>query len=306
MATSPSAPGVHRHDSAVHIWCDMPDTEQVVSIFKAVKALLNRRGFVLAADPAVTHYPTLGKTHRTGKRGELEVAVQQSGRHIEVLFFQNVHNVKNANGGRYDFDKLASMPFLLRQRAKLEMRKVEQLAVGQFGANLTGRDIPLPHPDGCTAREFIEHRIRSSCHFKEALGRADWHADYNRTSRDAVLLEHGMPVYFRDSHGRWNSGTAYYNLNNMWWVEAGRYTVRNKASFELYVNKPVSLRIKDNAKRAAQRIHELIITAVKDEDFLRAQQLKEVRDKRALAELAAAQAAAGTATNPAAMAGPDA
>jgi hypothetical protein len=278
----------------------MPDTEQVAGIFKAVKALLNRRGFALAQDPCVKHYPLLAKTHRAGKRGELEVAVQLSGRHIEVLFFQNVHNVENSNGGRYDFDKLARMPYLLRQRANLEMRKVEQLVTRQFGAILSVRESSFPHPDGITAREFIEQRMRSSGHFKPALGRADWHADYNRTSGDACLLEHGMPVYFRDSRGRWNSGTAYYNLNNMWWVEAGRYAVRNLGSFQLYVNKPANLRAKDNAKRAAARIHELIITAVKDEDFLRAQQLKEVRDRRAaaLAASAAQAAAAGLGSVP--------
>jgi len=287
--TPENRPEVRIHDATVNIWCEDPFSEQVKSIFKAVKALLNRRGFSLGPDPVV-HHRILVKTHRAGKAGDLEVAASLSGRHIEVQFFQNVHQVQNPNGGRYDFDKLARMPFLLRKRAQLEMNKVRELLVSKFGASVTKGDVPLPHPNRSTAVEFIEARNRGSGHFKAELGHADWYADYNRQTGDRQLLTHGTPVYFRDRKGRWACGVAYYNLNNMWWVAVGKYEVRNLCSTDLFVRPPLNVRLKANLALSIKRVATLIKEAVAAEDFLRAQQLKLVRDRLQAQEAAAVAA----------------
>ena len=271
---------VNKHDSHFGIWFEHVD-EPALRAFRLVKALLNRRGYRLAEDPNINkNYKSLNPTHRLGIRDGLEVAVTVSGRHVEVLFFQNLHNVENRSGGRYDFDKLQRMPYLMRLRVEMEFRKLTDVLSSNFAVTVRAQPAGRPMPTGLTSQEVIEQRSRASCHYRAELGRADWNGDYNRRTADGQLLDQGTSVYFTDLKGRWQQGAAFYNLNNMWWVACGKYGLMNKSSFELHVAKPELLRRKDNRKYSLKRIEALIGKAVERQDYLAAHQLKTVRDIR--------------------------
>jgi hypothetical protein len=266
-------------DSTLHVWNDDVDTH-IQSVNTRVKSYLRAEGWALQIDPATKkNYPTIAKNHTYGRQGDLELMMRLCGRHLEIVLYQNVANVKNPHGNLYDFDKMARMPYLLKKQAELTRFKLESLLMTEFGYAAAARETPRPGVNGSTALEFVEHRIATSGHFKPALGRADYSGDYNRKSRDGALLEHGMPVYFRDRKGRWATGTAYYNLNNMWWVVTGKYGWANVACFELHTMKPASLRIKENTRLALKQLNALVESAVQAKNFLKAHALQSVLAK---------------------------
>jgi len=79
-----------------------------------------------------------------------------------------------------------------------------------------------------------------------------------------------MPVWFYDWKGRLNKGTAYYNINNMWWVITGKYGYRNMGCHDLYIDLPRDPRIKKNAHLRARVLNKELDTAVSTQNFERA------------------------------------
>src|SRR3546814_7722971 len=87
--------------------------------------LLRRRDWKVGVDASVhQHYRCLSKYTRYCRLGGLEAQLELRGRTIEFGTYQNIANVDNRNGGRYDFDKLARMPYAMRLRALAELRAV--------------------------------------------------------------------------------------------------------------------------------------------------------------------------------------
>lgn len=281
MTSKQSAQGtLRRHDSTLSVWNENVD-EHIETVYQAVKRYLKRRGWPMVPDPATKErYPCLSKHHYYGRKGNLELKVSLSGRHLEVVCFQNVANVENRNGNYYDFDKMKRMPYLLRKQTEMTLGNLEQMLTDKFNYPAATHTFPFPGINGSTALEFVQNHIATSGHFKPALGRADWHGDYNRKSADGQLLEHGAPVYYLDRKGRWVFGTAYYNLNNMWWVVTGKYGWSNEGSHSLFVAKPEDLRTKSNSGVAFRRINALIAKAAADRDFMRAHVLQTVLEQR--------------------------
>lgn len=267
------------HDSSLNIWND-DEGSAIQSVYKCVKSYLGTEGWKLQIDPKMKKdFPAIAKNFTYGRKGDLELLVRLSGRHIEIVLFQNVANVENTHGNLFDFDKMRRMPYLLKKQAELTHFKLERLLMTEFGYPAAKRETPRPGVNGTTALAFVENKIKKSWHFKPALGHADYNGDYNRKTMDGTLLEHGMAVYFRDRKGRWATGTAYYNINNMWWVVSGKHSVGNLACFELYVSKPANLRIKDNFDLAHQRLSRLVQSAAQAKDFLKAHTLQSVLTK---------------------------
>ncbi|HEX8916704.1 MAG TPA: hypothetical protein VF796_30420, partial [Humisphaera sp.] len=112
------------HDAAVGIWresgCHDPAT------FAAVRSFLRREGFSVAVDPEVVRRSgrKFAAHYLLGRRGDLQVAVRWNCRQVAVEFFQDVVR-QNPNGGRYDFDKLRRMPYPVRLRWTLTVRRLK-------------------------------------------------------------------------------------------------------------------------------------------------------------------------------------
>jgi hypothetical protein len=126
-----------------------------------------------------------------------------------------------------------------------------------------------------TALERIEESYRSSHHFKgdPTAYKID---SYNRKSADNGRLEHGARVWFADDKGRIVTGTAYYNINSMWWVQMGRYGLSNVSASNLYVMPPDNLRIKRNSALRRRRLEKDLGAAIATMKFERAAVLRDL------------------------------
>ncbi len=265
------------HDSSLNLYEERVDEADLKkAVFDPVIRFLRSKGWKVGRDEQVhQHYRCLSPKRRYCRKGDLEASLELAGRSVKFEMFQNVANVSNPNGGKYDFDKMQRMPYLLRKAAELTQRQLIALLVQRHGYDVRLQS-KKAGPQGITGREWIAREITSCCHYKPELGRADWHADYNRKTRDGQLLEHGQQIYFIDYRGRIGYGTAFYNLNNMWWILAGRYTVLNIHCGDIFAQAPADLRKKRNERIRRRRLEDELAHAVAALNFERAIVLKRV------------------------------
>lgn len=246
-------------------------------VFARIIQTLNRLGWTVGPWDRTEHYKAIAHNHRTCAKGDLQAELSVSGRHIEFKVWQDVQNVENPNGGRYDFDKERRMTYLQR----LEMERTRQRIRDYLCNVFTGYVFEPPKaergPDGITAVEWIEQNYRESWHFDKKLGRPSGdESSYNNKSADGSAVRHGARVWFADWHGRMLEGTAYYNINNMWWVVSGEYGLNNIASFDIYTSKPENLRIKRNARQRRKRLERELSKATEAMNFERAAVLRDI------------------------------
>jgi hypothetical protein len=169
------------------------------------------------------------------------------------------------------------MPYLML----LEMRRTRNVIAKYLTNIFTDYAIDLDHerskmgtgPGKLTALEWVEQQYKKSWHFKGDLTKYTI-SDYNRRSAEGKPLDHGQRVYWFDWLGRIQTGIAYYNINNMWWVVSGKYGRTNQACFSLYTDLPQNFRMKRNDGRRRKRLESMLSKAVEKMDFLRAHQLK--------------------------------
>jgi hypothetical protein len=267
------------HDSSIGIWEENVDEASFkTAVFDPIIRHLRATGWTVGQDPKILkHYRCLRSGHRYARKGALEASLEMSGRHIQFKMFQNVANVSNRHGGKYDFDKLQRMPYLLRMQCLATMRDMVAMLRDAHGYEI---DVPSPcvselGPTGVTAMEYLDDSYARCCHTDKELGRPHY-TDYNRKSADGRLLEHGQTVWVTDRRGRWLRGTAYYNLNNMWWVVLDRYQVRNVSSCEIHTAPPADPRARVMTRDRRARLEDELSRAVRSMDFGRAQTLRKV------------------------------
>lgn len=263
---------VRIHDASIGIWQDNAnDPSFCRETFAPLLKALKRRGWKLCADPRVLkHYRCLSPSHRLAARGDLRAEIKIAGRVVEVGFWAETWPIDNPNGRRYDFDKLKRMAYLDRLRVRLETSRI--LAWLRTIAPVT---VKTDEPANLTPLQRIERRYAASWHADKTLGRPICNADYNRKSGDGQFLQHGSIVWFTDRKGRIGRGTAYYNLNNMWWVVAGSELL-NLSSREIFCRPPADLRRKMNRRPRRARLEAELAHAIRRMDFGRAQTLKRI------------------------------
>lgn len=134
-ATFPRTGTIHFNGTHAAIWEDFDDAHGdsyetretrrrehlggVEAAFHKLVGHLRARGFKVERDRQI---------HKTdgvvGRKGDLEFDAHFGGRHAEFNFWQNVVNVENQNGGRFDFDKLRRMPRATRLRCVAEITRL--------------------------------------------------------------------------------------------------------------------------------------------------------------------------------------
>lgn len=264
-------PAFSEHDCSLSLWVDDPKDAALAMLRNVAVRHLRGRGFQIGLDPHTKrHYKCISKDHHRGRRGDLEIMIDLSGRHLEIKFFQNVVR-DNQNGGQYDFDKRAKMPYLLGKRYEVERNRLARL-FASYGFELATEG-------HLTGIDFIRSRQGSLSDFQGRDFYARPRYSYNITSAGRREIRDGDVVYFRDEHdGYVRRGVAHYNINNMWWVLLPSGEVRNRASFELSHREHFveSLRGRKVADRIArQRIDRHKAAAVKAEQFERAAKLRD-------------------------------
>jgi hypothetical protein len=200
-------------------------------MLEKVLDLLRARGFEIQIDPkTLKDYPCIAKDFFYGRKGDLEFKAERHPALCELEFYQNV-NHENRCGGQYDFDKFEKMPYLIRLQYLNEMRYIKDLLMRHGFEDES--DLSTVKPIVLrTAEEKVLHNILTSCHFRDRDESKS--ASYNCHDKDGKVVEDGQIKYYRDRKGRLLRGTAYHNINNMWWVVVNKHEYRNLACFELF------------------------------------------------------------------------
>ena len=260
-------------------------------VFARIVQQLRRIGWAVTMpeiDPhAVKHYG--GRVARESAermrfctKGDLKADLEISGRTISLKFFQSVNCPSRPDHeGRYEWDKESVMHYLLRLEMERTRSRIRDYLCGVMdGYTFEDKKHSIYRkPLERTAMECIQAHYDESIHFK-GVGwdkrKAESDMAYNLKSADGVMLDHGQRVWFFDRKGRINTGVAYYNINNMWWVVTGRYDYTNEACFELYTSLPENFRAKRNTRRRRKRLEGELSKAIKAMDFERAATIRDL------------------------------
>lgn len=257
-------------------------------VFARIVQTLNRLGWTcVVPDEYIKQYGvSFARDRRECHKGDLKGWLDVSGRHIKFEMWQGVNTpTRPDRGGRYEPNKEGCMPYVLRLEMERTRRRIRDYLCNVFSGYVfepKSRGI-YPKPLEMTALERIQGYYSESWHFKGDM--ADYLKrngcerlpSYNAMSRDGVMIEHGQRVWFYDEYtGRMKTGTAYYNINNMWWVVTGKYDYTNVGNGSIYTSCPGDPRVKNNDRRRRARLEGLLADAVKRMDFKRAELLKNI------------------------------
>ena len=256
-------------------------------VFARIVQTLNRLGWacVVPADYVKQYGARFARDRRECSKGDLKGWLDISGRAITFEMWQGVNTpTRPDHGGRYESDKEAVMPYVLRIEMERTRRRIRSYLLAVFtGYAFDDKSRSIyRRPPAQTAMQKIQESYARSWHFKGDM------ADYlrrngydqlpscNCTSLDGDRIEHGQRVWFRDYVGRVCEGVAYYNINNMWWVVTGRYDASNVGTSEIWTRCPPNPRVKRNARQRRKRLEQLLADATKAMDFERAMVLRDL------------------------------
>lgn len=242
------------HDTTI---CIRSVIENDKVLFGKIKRAMKRLGFSFGSDQRVA--PVLRKRQFYGSLQELECDTGFWPAMIELEFYQNI-NFENPYGGRYDFRRLAKMPYLVRLRFQKTLTKLKSLFL-KYGL----RDDSDYH--AATAYEEVM-RLRKKTE--------EWHPRiYKEQPRyndgidaDGNRLNDGEIRYYYDYHGRLYCGKVYYHINNMWYVVCNDSRFSNMACWELFAWKPGLAR--KRCRDPQSRIQSLLNKAVENQNFEKA------------------------------------
>lgn len=272
--TSPTRPPISVVISDAHlgIWQeDARDNTFRTEVYAELIRRMRARGWSIGRNPSVhRHYRCLSANNRLGARGTLRCSIEIFGRKVSIEFWSPTAPMTNPNGRRYDFDKMKRMAHLDSLRVQLEFRRV--IAWLETIAPVT---LERRGDQDLTPMERIEDSYKKSWHSDKELGRPACKSDNDRTSNDGALLEHGQAVWLEDRKGRIIRGTAYYNINNMWWVVSGS-EIRNESSRSIFAACPGDLRKKRNDRLRRVRLEGELCSAIQGMEFRRAQIIKTI------------------------------
>ncbi|KIN13455.1 hypothetical protein [Halomonas sp. KHS3] len=277
-------------DASINIW-EEPERTSIAQwneweklfrkqVFKRFIQQLNRLGWHVGEWDEADEYRCIAHDHRTCTKGDLQGQLEIAGRTVKFQMWQDVANITREDGkGRHEFDKEQRMPYLIHlemQRTRNRLRDYFCNVFAGYGFKDYSPNTRRPGPGGLTALEWVDREMRSSCHYVEELGHARIGTECNARSAEGETITHGCRVYTLDSKGRIVTGTAYYNLNQSWYVVTGKYGVFCSQASEIYLHNPGCLRVKRNERQRRQRLEREMAKAIKVMDFKRAQVLKEV------------------------------
>lgn len=268
-------------DSSLDIWVE-PDIEGRVTeewekgfiqdVMNPIADILSELNFALQPQTYIFNYPQ----NKYGRKGDLRLDLLQSGRKIELNFFQDV-NAPNRpdNAGRYESDKMKLMPYLMQKEVLRVFKRVAKFLNENtqitFKKNKNSHVKDWPSMAKLTAYQWVE--LNAGEHDS---GLAH---EYNCTSADQQKLSSGDRVYFYDYKGRIRTGIARYNINNMWWVITGKYDFTNQGSYGLYKTCPGDVRIKNNQGARKRALSQKQFDCKMQGNLRRAEQIKGILDR---------------------------
>lgn len=222
------------------------------------------------------------RNKRICQKGELKGLVELSGASIELEMFQNVNAPNHPDhDGRYEFNKEAIMPYLLRLEMERTRRRIRDYLCNVFTGYRFDTEWMHKHdrkvgPGHMTAMEYALKDIRNSGHYREELGRASFNGDAEK-SGDGGLIKHGGQVFAINGDRRVITGTALYCLNGNWKIISGKYGITyNVWHKQVFVNNPGDLRRKRNDDLRRKRLEGQLNIAIGAMNFERAGVLRDI------------------------------
>ncbi|RAU43470.1 MULTISPECIES: UvrB/UvrC motif-containing protein [unclassified Pseudomonas] len=256
-------------------------------VFARIVQQLNRMGWSCKlpefdqreCDRYPSIYQDSRRAERECRRGDLQGNLKMSFGTLEFQMWQDVVNVENRNGGRYDYQKEERMPYMLRLMMEHTRQKIRRYLLSVF-TNYKfepSRDLKIgPGRNEVTAMEAVLERRKHSGHYVESLGRARF-SNQAEQSGDGQIIEDGMRVYAQDYYGRIVTGIALYCLNGNWTIVTGRYSaIYNIWHGQIYVSNPGDLRRKRNERQGRKRLEAEMSKAVAEMNFERAARLRDI------------------------------
>lgn len=265
-------------------------------VFARIVQTLNRLGWTCTMPPIDEHKVkayggTVERRSRERRRfcvkGNLKADLGISGRLIDLQMYQSVNcPTRPDNEGRYEYEKEACMPYVLRLEMERTRRRIRDYLCNVFdGYSFQPPPITSPNPDPLAffnAGWDSEHDKKRGDHRFERDANG-WPSDralgsWDRTDRDGVRLEHGSIRYARDSKGRLRRGRVYGGINGMWMLVYGpgrndhmHHTAKSYFTYAAGMPRKVV-----SAQRRQQRLQAELDKAVKAMNFERAAVLRDV------------------------------
>jgi len=250
------------NDSSIYIWTKEPWGNR--RLFLNIITILKKHGFNVTHDQDVEkNYKSLSRSHRYGVWKTLEFNAEYHPARIEFEFFQNVvaFDGRKIGEGKYGFNKLKNMPYLLRIRCQLALKiitdylnslDIKEKIVNKIDCH------GQPELDAYKTKEEKVNAIKTT---------NDKVAEYNNKDKNKKELKNGdLKYYYAGPDYRLSCGYAYHNINNMWWVVSGKTTYRNLGSFELFDFDP-SLPRRKSKDRAIDKLTRKLNGLIEKRDF---------------------------------------
>ncbi len=282
------------YQSSLGVWEEDVDEESFMNVYQTIIGHLRSRGFRVIKDPLTKkHYKILAPRHHYGVKGLLEADISLSGRHISVEFYQNVV-FENASGGRYDFNKIEKMPYLIRQSFLLEMGKIIEMLTNTYGYKLSNNSFGHVDQNLCMQKQ-VRSAIRGLRPSDNPLAsfNATWDSSYDisrgthrfkrdentgwplrteigsenqQLDEDGIEMHPGDIRYFRTGKGHIMRGRIYPNMNGMWCIIYGPSSndVTYLSHRAFFSDPKVDRKFYTN-RRA--RLQKLLAESIRDESF---------------------------------------
>lgn len=234
------------YDTTLSIWTKESDD---VDLFVELGKTLMSCGMSWKQDPRIRKlYPVLSKYHRYSEGGGLECDSEYHGYLVKLEFYQNFVTV-NRNGGRYDFDKLSKMPYLIKLRYRRAMGRCVDLLLSKGFKDKT-KVKPLGAYDAVT-QQRTEWMESHGYGFYDPAQRQK----YNITDLDGNQINDGdIRFTYDERSGRLWKGRAYYSANNAWMLLCNDKKLIYTFSHHLFSWKPgLPRRNKKPTSRSHQR-----------------------------------------------------
>ena len=263
-------------------------------VFARIVQQLNRMGWTceVPAEMVKRYSLSFASNYRACRKGDLHGELSLGGRHIEFVMWQELHNVSNPNGGRYDFDKEQRMPYLLRLQMQVTRCRLRDYLVNVFdGYVFTPERVSSPNPDPLAyfnARWDGEYEKRRGTH-RFDRGPDGWPSEramssWDRKDADGRPLSHGDVRWMRDRQGRLRRGRVYGGINGMWMIVYGPgprdHTHESAGKFFTYV--PCMPRKQVSEYHRRKRVQVELDLAVSAMNFERAAVLRDVLHRQGI------------------------
>ena len=228
------------YDSSLWIDC-APNGHKPRVIYHRLCNLLQSRGWALGIDTfngRKKNPSRWGWQTCIGQKGDLHCYAEfhehhnSTGGNIKFDFWQNLVLEEGRTCGRWSFNKRDRMPFLIRLQWQATVNAM-QAFLGELGFTFELCDWQHQQQKGMA---FILQQMATSCHTPKDYDPLTHTSKYSynilNANKEPILPGHRYMAYIDK---RLVVGTAYYNLNNMWWLLSNDQTrPLNVSSYQLF------------------------------------------------------------------------